>query len=102
MKYVYKHCLGRLPVCYTSFQPAINSYVVKWTQFSEICAQFGHRSAVLYNERLVETFTRPSAAATYSIILWKTMFRPPKQSSTTDEERGILHSLVIGFTVIVI
>ena len=70
--------------------------------FSENCVQCGHRSAVLHNERLVETFTRPSAAATYSIILWKTMFRPPKQSSTTDEERGILHSLVIGFTVIVI
>ena len=27
-------------------------------------------------------------------VVWKTMFRPPKQSSTTDEERGILISLV--------
>ena len=28
---------------------ATNSYVAEWTQFSEICPQFGHRSAVLYN-----------------------------------------------------
>ncbi len=30
----------------------------------------------------------------YFIMLWKTMFRPPKQSSTTEGERGILLSLV--------
>ena len=36
--------------------------------FSENCVQCGHRSAVLHDERLVETFTRPSVAATLSII----------------------------------
>jgi len=52
-----------LPAC------NINSYVGKWTQLSEICAQFVHRSAVLNNERLVETITRPSAAAALSILI---------------------------------
>jgi len=69
-----------LPAC------NINSYVGKWTQLSEICAQFVHRSAVLNNERLVETFTRPSAAATLSIIggggFRGLQFRKPFSSNT--------------------
>ena len=66
MKYGYKRCLGRVPVGYTS---SLQSTVMvkNGHNFSENYVQCGHRSAVLHDERLVNSFTRPSAAAALSI-----------------------------------
>ncbi len=57
------------------------------------------RKSVIFNLSPVIIWWNPSGFSTLDLrplrwggVVWKTMFRPPKQSSTTDEERGILIS----------